>query len=176
MNQAGNTPLQAGAATEVQSALGAGTAAPDFSLKSTLDRKVTLSEFRSRPVVLVFYPSDWSPTCTDELSLFNELLDEFRHFDAELLGISVDNVWSHRAFARDRNLHFPLLADFEPKGAVARSYGVYRAEDGTTERALFVIDRDGIIRWSYVSPKNINPGADGILAALEALPHGSLSR
>jgi len=176
MSQDGHTPLQAGAAIAAPTALGAGTPAPDFSLKSNLERKISLSEFRGRPVVLVFYPADWSPTCTDELSLFNELLSEFQRFGAELLGISVDNAWSHRAFVRDRNLHFALLADFEPKGAVARSYGVYRVEDGTTERALFVIDGEGIIRWSYVSPKSVNPGADGILAALEALPHEGQGR
>jgi alkyl hydroperoxide reductase subunit AhpC len=96
-------------------------------------------------------------------------LSEFQRFDAELLGISVDGIWCHLAFARDRNLHFPLLSDFEPKGEVARRYGAYRAEDGTTERALFVIDGEGSVRWSYVSPVGINPGADGILRALEGL-------
>jgi peroxiredoxin len=88
---------------------------------------------------------------------------------AELLGISVDGAWCHKAFSRDRNLHFPLLADFEPKGAVARLFGVYREGDGTSERALFVIDSDGVIHWSYVSPVGVNPGADGILSALEEL-------
>jgi len=97
------------------------------------------------------------------------VLPEFRKFNAELLGISVDSVWSHLDFAKDRNLHFPLLSDFEPKGEVARTYQVYRAKEGTTERALFVIDADGIIRWSYVSPVGVNPGADGILRALESL-------
>jgi peroxiredoxin len=146
-----------------------GTAAPDFELPSTPDQKVSLGEFRGRPVILVFYPEDWSPVCSDQLALYQELLPEFSRFNAELLGISVDGIWSHLAFAKDRNLHFPLLADFEPKGAVARTYGVYRAADGTTERALFVIDADGVIAWSYVSPVGINPGADGILSALERL-------
>jgi peroxiredoxin len=91
----------------------------------------------------------------------------FRSSNAELLGISVVGVWSHLAFARDRNLHFPLLADFEPKGEVARAYHVYRAEEGTSERALFVIDAEGVLRWSYVSPVGVNPGADGILQALD---------
>ncbi len=85
------------------------------------------------------------------------------------MGISVDGVWCHVAFGRDRKLHFPLLADFEPKGAVARLYGAYRANDGCTERALFVINAEGVIHWSYVSPVGVNPGADGILAALEEL-------
>jgi peroxiredoxin len=103
------------------------------------------------------------------MALYNEVLSEFDHFHAQLLGISVDGVWCHTAFARDRNLHFPLLADFEPKGAIAKQYGVYRRPDGTSERALFVMDGQGMIRWSYVSPVDINPGADGILTALEAL-------
>jgi peroxiredoxin len=149
--------------------LQAGTPAPDFALQSTPDQKVSLSDFRGRPTILVFYPEDWSPVCSDQLALYQELLPEFERFNAELLAISVDGVWSHLAFAKDRNLHFPLLADFEPKGEVARTYGVYRQQDGTSERALYVIDRDGIVRWSYVSPVGINPGADGILKALEDL-------
>jgi peroxiredoxin len=150
------------------SALAAGTAAPDFSLRATPDQTVSLRDFRGRPVILAFYPADWSPVCGDQMALYNEILEEFGRHDAELLGISVDGAWCHLAFAQDRRLHFPLLADFEPKGQVARSYGVYRA-DGTSERALFVIDAAGVIRWSYVSPVGINPGADGILRALEAL-------
>jgi peroxiredoxin len=120
-------------------------------------------------VILVFYPADWSPVCGDQTALYNELLPEFRRFDAELLGISVDGSWCHLAFAHDRKLGFPLLSDFEPKGAVARQYGVYRSQDGFCERALFVIDAEGVVQWSYVSPVGVNPGADGILAALEAL-------
>ena len=146
-----------------------GTPAPDFTLHSTPDQAVSLSEFRGRPVILAFYPADWSPVCGDQMALYNQILTEFSEYDAELIGISVDGVWCHAAFARDRNLHFPLLADFEPKGAVARRYGAYREHDGTTERALFVIDADGVIRWSYCSPVGVNPGADGILRALEAL-------
>ncbi len=130
---------------------------------------VTLAEFRGQPVVLAFYPADWSPVCGDQMALYNEILSEFRRFNAELIGISVDGIWCHLAFAHDRKLHFPLLADFEPKGQVARQYGVYRDHEGTTERALFVIDAEGIIRWSYVSPVGVNPGADGILRALEQL-------
>jgi len=138
-------------------------------LPSAPDRTVTLRELRGRPVILAFYPADWSPVCGDQMTLYNEVLAEFQRYDAALLGISVDGVWCHAAFARDRNLHFPLLSDFEPKGAVARRYSAYREGDGFTERALFVIDGDGIIRWSYVSPLTVNPGADGILAALESL-------
>ena len=150
-----------------------GTEAPDFRLPSTPDQSLSLTEFRGQPVILVFYPEDWSPVCSDQLALYQELLPEFQKFNAELLGISVDGIWSHLAFAKDRNLEFPLLADFEPKGEVARTYQVYRATDGTSERALYVIDADGIVRWSYVSPVGINPGADGILRALESLEDGA---
>ena len=146
-----------------------GTEAPEFRLPSTPDQTVSLSEFRGRPVILAFYPEDWSPVCSDQLALYQELLQEFQRYNAELLGISVDGIWSHLAFARDRNLHFPLLADFEPKGEVARAYGVYRTQDGTSERALYVIGPDGVVSWSYVSPVGINPGADGILRALANL-------
>jgi peroxiredoxin len=146
-----------------------GTAAPDFELPSTPDQTVSLAEFRGQPVILAFYPEDWSPVCSDQMALYQEVLPEFQKFGAELLGISVDGVWCHLAFARDRNLHFPLLADFEPKGEVARAYQVYRTKNGTSERALYVIDAEGVVAWSYVSPVGINPGADGILRALESL-------
>jgi peroxiredoxin len=149
--------------------LTAGAAAPDFTLHSTPDQTVSLSEFRGHNVILCFYPADWSPVCGDQVSLYNELLGEFRKHDASLLGISVDGVWCHRAFIENRHLHYPLLADFEPKGAVARSYGAYREHDGYCERALFVIDGEGVIRWSYCSPVGVNPGAEGILEALEEL-------
>jgi peroxiredoxin len=116
-------------------ALRSGTLAPDFSLRSTPDQTVSLSDFRGRPVILAFYPADWSPVCGDQMALYNEILSEFHRFDAELLGMSVDGVWCHLAFAHDRKLHFPLLADFEPKGHAARLYGVYR-QDGTSELSL----------------------------------------
>ena len=155
--------------------LAAGTDAPNFTLKAAPDRSITLADLRGKPVVLAFYPADWSPVCGDQMALYNQVLPEFTRLGAELLGISVDGVWCHRAFSEDRHLHFPLLADFEPKGAVARSYGVYREHEGTTERALFVIDGDGVIRWSYRSPVGVNPGADGILDALERLGVGAHS-
>jgi peroxiredoxin len=171
------------------SVLGPGVPAPEFKLRSTQslrpgretsapgfklqtlppDQFISLSELRGRPVILVFYPADWSPVCGDQVVLYNELLPEFQRFNAALLGASVDNYWSHLAFAKDRKLRFPLLSDFEPKGAVARSYGAYRQRDGISERALFVIDADGTVRWSYLSPLDVNPGAEGILDALEAL-------
>jgi peroxiredoxin len=146
-----------------------GTPAPDFALPSTPDQTVSLREFRGRPVILAFYPADWSPVCSDQMALYNEVLPEFRRYDAELLGISVDGIWCHLAFAESRKLHFPLLADFEPKGAVARRYGVYHEAGGTSERALFVLDGAGVVRWSYLSPMGVNPGADGILRALDGL-------
>ncbi len=149
--------------------LQAGATAPDFKLRCTPDQWLSLSELRGQPVILAFYPADWSPVCGDQMSLYNEILPEFQEYGAALLGISVDGVWCHAAFARERKLHFPLLADFEPKGEVARLYGVYRQGDGVCERALFVIDPQGVIHWSYVSPMGMNPGAAGILAALEDL-------
>src|SRR5437762_7643277 len=131
--------------------LAPGTKAPEFTLHVTPDQTLALSELRGRPVILAFYPADWSPVCGDQMALYNEILPEFQKYGAELLGVSVDGVWCHAAFANDRRLHFPLLADFEPKGEVAKRYGVYREGDGFTERALFVIDKAGIIAWSYCS-------------------------
>ena len=157
-------------------ALGPGTPAPDFALPAAPDRTISLRELRGRPVILAFYPADWSPVCGDQMTLYNELLPEFERFEAALLGISVDGVWCHAAFARDRKLGFPLLSDFEPKGEVARAYGVYRPAAGIAERALFVVDADGAVAWSYVSPIGVNPGADGILTALESLTGTGESR
>ena len=152
-----------------RSLLRAGTPAPEFALRCTPDQSVSLNEFRGRPVVLAFYPADWSPVCGDQMALYNEMLDEFQEFQAEVIGISVDGAWCHAAYAKQNKLHFPLLADFEPKGAISRAYGVYDEKDGTCERALFVIDPKGVIHWSYVSPVGVNPGANGILSALEDL-------
>jgi peroxiredoxin len=152
-----------------EDALPRGVQAPEFSLPSTPDQRVALSDFRGQPVVLAFYPADWSPVCSDQMVLYQEVMSEFRRYNAELLGISVDGVWCHLAFAKDRRLSYPLLADFEPKGEVSKAYGAYRNGEGTSERALFVIDRGGVVDWSYVSPVGVNPGADGILRALESL-------
>jgi peroxiredoxin len=149
--------------------LGAGKQAPDFELRCRPNKSLKLSDLRGHPVILAFYPADWSPVCGDEMTLFNQVLPEFREHGADLLGISVDGVWCHSAYAQQKNLHFPLLSDFEPKGAVSRKYGAYRDQDGFSERALFVLDGDGVIRWSYLSPITVNPGADGILTALESL-------
>ncbi len=149
--------------------LSPGMKAPDFKLKKSPDLTLSLADLKGRPSVLVFYPADWSPVCGDELALFNEVLPEFQRYGAQLVGISVDGVWCHKAYAKARNLDFPLLADFEPKGEVSRKYDAFRMEDGFSERALFVLDADGVIRWSYLSDVGENPGADGVLAALEEL-------
>lgn len=146
-----------------------GTKAPDFELSATPDQTLKLHELRGKKVVLAFYPADWSPVCSDQLSLYNETLKLFAQHNAQLLGISVDSQWSHLAFSQARKLHFPLLADFEPKGHVAKQYGAYNEKAGEAQRALFVLDEEGIIRWHYRSPDGINPGADGILTALEKL-------
>jgi peroxiredoxin len=146
-----------------------GATAPDFELFCTPDQKLRLSELAGKKVILAFYPADWSPVCSDEMALYNQSLKFFNRYNAELLGISVDGVWCHAAFSADRKLHFPLLADFEPKGAVARLYGVYDDKVGECQRALFVLDEQHTIRWSYLSPVGINPGADGILDALEEI-------
>jgi len=149
-------------------ALKQGTVAPDFGLLATPDQKVSLAEFDG-PVVLVFYPADWSPVCSDELSVFSAANKLFRARGAQILGISVDGPWCHEVFKEQRKVAFPLLADCNPKGEVAKAYDVYREDDGTSERALFVIDRNGTIAWSEVSPVGVNPGADGALRAVEEL-------
>jgi peroxiredoxin len=143
--------------------------APDFTLYATPDQSVNLADCKGNNVILAFYPADWSPVCSDQMALYNEMLPWFRKHNALIFGISVDSKWCHLAFSQSRNLHFPLLADFEPKGFVARQYGVYNDATGEGNRALFVINKDGIIEWSYLSPLAINPGADGILDALESI-------
>ena len=146
-----------------------GIIAPDFELYSTPDQKLRLSELRNKKVILAFYPADWSPVCDDQMTLYNEMSKYFAKHNAQVLGISVDSKWSHLAFIEHNNFHFPLLSDFEPKGEVARLYEVYDQRTGECKRALYVIDENGIIRWSYLSPVGINPGADGILNALEEI-------
>ena len=146
-----------------------GTDAPDFELCSTPDKKLKLSELRGKKIILAFYPADWSPVCGDQMALYNETLKFFSKHNAQLLGISVDSKWCHLAFSQNHNFHFHLLADFEPKGMVAKLYGVYDEKKGECQRALFVVDEKGIIRWNYLSPVGINPGADGILEALEKI-------
>lgn len=146
-----------------------GDTAPDFELNATPDQKIKLKDFKGKNIILAFYPADWSPVCSDQMALYNEMLKYFNKYDAQIFGVSVDSTWCHLAFAENRKLHFPLLADFEPKGAVSKAYGVYDDEVGESKRALFVIDKEGKIVWSYLSPVAVNPGADGILDALEEL-------
>jgi peroxiredoxin len=149
--------------------LPAGTPAPEFSLPSRPDRMTSLRELRGRRVILAFYPADWSPVCGDQLTLYQAVLPEFKRLGADLVGLSVDGAWCHAEFARQRKFEFPLLSDFEPKGAVGRQYGVYEQKSGVDGRGLFVLDEAGVIRWSYLSPIDVNPGADGILNALESM-------
>lgn len=146
-----------------------GALAPGFSLVSTTNERINLEDYRGRPVVLVFYPADQTPICTSQLALYNEALPLINEYNAQLLGISVDDLASHQAFSNSLGLNYPLLSDDDPAGAVARAYGVFDERDGLSDRALFVLDDQGVIRWSHVSPRNINPGANGILDALESL-------
>src|SRR3954453_14760131 len=146
-----------------------GTPAPDFELYATPDQRLRLSDLKGKKVILAFYPADWSPVCGDQMALYNESRKYFLEYRAEIIGISVDHAWCHHAFIQNRNLHFPLLSDFEPKGFVSKQYGAYHFENGQSHRALFVIDESGVIRWSELSPDSINPGTAGILDALERL-------
>ena len=150
--------------------LRAGAMAPAFTGSVTPDQTLSLGDLTGRRVIIAFYPADWSPVCGDQMSLYNAVLPEFRRLGADLIGISVDGVWCHQAYAKANQLHFPLIADFHPTGAIATAFGAYRESDGVTERALFVLDETGRIVWSYLSPIAVNPGADGILNALEQLP------
>ena len=170
------TPTEPTAGTGPDQILPPGTAAPAFTLQSTPDQSFSLSDFRGRPVVLAFYPADWSPVCGEQIALYNEMREEFADYNAQVLGISVDGVWCHKAFAENKNIRLPLLSDFEPKGAVSRKYGAYDKQGGTSQRALFVIDGNGMIRWSYLSPMDVNPGADGIFAALDRLAAEQFAR
>jgi peroxiredoxin len=151
------------------SILPAGAKAPEFDLPTGPDTRLSSKQLRGKPLVLVFYPADFSPVCGDQLTLLNECCDEFDDLGATVVGVSVDGPWCHQAYAQSRKLKLPLLSDFEPKGAVSRAYGVYDSTWGTSQRALFVVDADGIIRWSYLSPIDKNPGVHGIIAALEEM-------
>ncbi|GAB3424778.1 peroxiredoxin [Niabella aquatica] len=150
--------------------LASNTKAPDFSLTDQSGRKISLGDYTDKKnVVLAFYPFDWSPVCSDQIALYNEMHSLFERRDAVVIGISVDSMFCHKAFADNRKLTLPLLADFEPKGSVARAYGVYDHKEGHNSRALFVIDKNRTIVWSYRSPDSENPGADGILEALDTM-------
>jgi peroxiredoxin len=146
-----------------------GTPAPDFSLPDHGGNVVSLGDFAGRKLMLCFYPLDFSPVCSDQLSIYQEVLPEIEAKGAELVGISVDSTYCHRAFREHLNLTMPLLADFHPKGAMSRDYGAYQDDFGTDNRSLVLVGEDGVVRWSYASPspKDI-PGANLIFDALEA--------
>jgi peroxiredoxin len=145
-----NAPKMEGPA--INSPLPEGTRAPDFRLQDADGNQVKLSDFRGSTLLLVFYPLDWSPGCSQQLDLYQQEIKEFEKRDVKIAGISVDSIYSHGAWAAIRNISFPLLADFNPKGEVAKKYNVYRESDGFTERALYFIDGEGVIRYSHVSP------------------------
>ncbi|HSG15914.1 MAG TPA: peroxiredoxin [Anaerolineae bacterium] len=149
-----------------------GASAPEFSLQSDSGATLKLSDLRGRPVVLVFYPKDNSSVCSSQLVLYNEAREMFEAHNARIVGISVDDHLSHQKFARDLKLSFPLLSDDDPTGETAKEYGVYSEQDKIAERALFVLDEEGRIHWRYVAPRGVNPGANGILEALESLDAG----
>jgi peroxiredoxin len=148
-----------------------GARAPDFKLRDQDGLEVTLEDLKGQTSLLVFYPLDFSPVCTDQLSIYQELLDDFEARGVKLYGVSVDSAFCHKAFQDRLNLGFPLLADFEPKGATAKAFGIYNDEYGTSQRALVLIDTDGVVKWSYVSPSALEiPGANLIFDALEPTP------
>lgn len=129
-------------------ALSVGSAAPDFALKDQNQKDVKLSDYRGKKnVVIVFYPLDWSPVCTNEHACFVSDLKRFEALDAQVLGISVDSAWSHKAFAEKMGIPYPLLADFQPRGAAGEQFGVYMADRGITGRAIFIVDRNGKLAW-----------------------------
>ena len=146
-----------------------GIQAPDLELYATPDKKIKLSQLKGKKVILAFYPADWSPVCGDQMALYNETLKFFQKYNTAVLGISVDGKWCHLAFSQFRKLHFPLLADFEPKGAISKKYEAFDDETGECKRALYLLDEEGIIRWTYLSPVSINPGVDGLLNALDEM-------
>jgi peroxiredoxin len=146
-----------------------GQPAPDFTLRDQDGKKVTLSELRGQTVVLVFYPLDWSPVCTDQLNLYQDAIADFKKQGASLYGVSVDSAFSHKAFQEHLGIEFPLLADFEPKGEVARKYGMYMEKHGTNERGFVVIDADGKVKHVHKSPSPLEiPAASLIFDALGA--------
>jgi peroxiredoxin len=144
-----------------------GERAPDFSLPNHEGTEVSLADFRGRKVLLVFYPLDFSPVCTDQLSVYQEVLQQIDEGGATLVGLSVDSSWTHRAFREKLCLTMPLLSDFEPKGEVARAYGAYIDKVGHGNRSLVLIDEDGIVEWVHESPTPLEiPGANLIFDAL----------
>ncbi len=149
--------------------IGVGEKAPDFSLPNHKGEQVSLADFRGRQVMLAFYPSDFSPVCSDQLSIYQEVKPSLDDAGLEVVGISIDHSWAHRAFRKQLNLDFTLLADFHPKGEVAERYGAYLADYGTSNRSLVLIDPDGVVSWVYETPTPLEiPGANLLFDALEA--------
>jgi peroxiredoxin len=145
-----------------------GSPAPDFKLRDQDGLEVSNEDLKGQTVVLVFYPLDFSPVCTDQLSIYQELVADFEQKGVKLYGVSVDSAFAHKAFQEKLNLTIPLLADFEPKGALAKACGVYNDEFGTSQRALIMLDPDGVVKWAYCSPSALEiPGANLIFDALE---------
>jgi len=151
-------------------ALAVGAAAPDFTLKDQNQKDVKLSDFRGKNVVIVFYPLDWSPVCTNEHACFVNDLKRFEQLDAQVLGLSVDSVWSHKAFAEKLGIRYPLLADFNPRGAVADRFGVYLSDKGITGRAIAIVDRAGKLAWFKNYDIPTVPEIQEVSAALSNLP------
>jgi peroxiredoxin len=146
-----------------------GEKAPDFSLPNHKGEQVSLSDFRGRQVMLAFYPSDFSPVCSDQLSIYQEVKPSLDEAGLEVVGISIDHSWAHRAFRKELNLDFTLLADFHPKGQVAELYGAYLPDYGTSNRSLVLIDPEGVVSWVYETPTPLEiPGANLLFDALEA--------
>jgi peroxiredoxin len=144
-----------------------GSPAPDFSLPDQDGNRVSLSDFSGQTVVLVFYPADFSPVCTDQLSVYQEVLPQLEEQGGKLVGVSVDGAFCHKAFQEHQGISIPLLSDFHPKGEVARAYGVLSEDHGVARRALVMVDPQGVVRWSYLSPPLEIPGANLIFDALE---------
>ena len=143
-----------------------GSPAPDFTLPDQDGNRVSLADFRGRTVVLVFYPSDFSPVCTDQLSAYQDRLGEFEERGVQVLGISVDGAFCHKAFQSHLGLTIPLLADFHPKGEVAKAYGIWSEDFGQSGRGLVLVGPDGAVAWSYLSPPLEVPAPELALAAL----------
>lgn len=155
------------------SPLPVGMLAPDFTLPQAPHSRLGLHSFGNYALVLVFYPMDWEPVSREQLILYQTYTDTFDRLGARLLGISIDHLYCHAAFAREAHIHFPLLADFQPRGRVARQIGVFRQAQGVSARALFVIDAQGVIQFSKAYPDQLNPGVDEVLTILEAFDVGN---
>ena len=172
----GVQPLGEGYPVDVKADNGSpltGSRAPIFTLPRTRYQAFSLRDTQGYPTILVFYPGDWEPVSAEQLRLYQEYLPALGRFNASLVGISVDSVWSHAAFGKELGLSFPLLSDSRPKGHVSRAYDVYREAEDRSDRALFVIDPEGVVRWSRTFPFNLNPGIDGILRALQTPDRGT---